>query len=565
MAQPKINPIRRIYDILRDERRDIWAIYFYAILSGLVTLSLPLGIQAIVSFLMAGTISASLVLLIVLVVIGVIITGLLQVNQQKITEKIQQELFIRYAFQYTHVLPRLNLRETGSAYLPELVNRFFDTVTLQKGISKLLLDIPAATIQILFGLLLLSFYHPVFIFFGALLLLVLYLILRVTGNRGLETSREESDYKYKVAGHLEELARAVLSFKFGRTGSLHLRKTDAYSTGYLNARTAHFRILMTQYWTLIVFKVLITAGMLIVGATLLIQQKLNIGQFVATEIVILSVINSIEKLIVNLDTVYDVLTSVEKVSKVIDKPLESSGPMPFPDRPEGASLQVRDLSFSYEHDGRPVLRNVSFEVAPGEKICIEGPSGAGKSTLLRVLSGVYQPFGGSILLDRQPLSQYELDQLRASTGILLSSQDIFEGTLWENLTLGNDAIQPEKVLELAETVGLLPFIESLEKGLQAPIQAAGMHLSARTIRKILLLRALIPTPRLLLLEQPWLYLDATETARVQDLLLQGFPATTMLVVSTDEAFARQCNRVLVLKDGVSVSFAAPGDAPRSQS
>lgn len=548
MANAKINPIRRVYDTVRNERGEIWAIYFYAILNGLVALSLPLGIQAIVSFLMAGTISVSLVLLIILVVLGVAVTGLLQVNQQKIIEKIQQQIFVRYAFQYAHVLPRLSLRDTEGYYLPELVNRFFDTVTLQKGISKLLLDIPAASIQILFGLILLSFYHPVFIFFGIFLLLVLYLILRVTGNRGLQTSREESDYKYRVAGFLEELARAVTSFKFGRQGSLHLRRTDEGVTNYLNSRTAHFRILLTQYWTLVVFKILITAGMLIVGAGLLVQQKLNIGQFIAAEIVILSVIVSIEKLIVNLDTVYDVLTSAEKVSKVIEKPQEKSGATPLPRDSKGLSVQARQLSFAYA-ESAATLQDVSFDAAPGQKICIQGPAGAGKSTLLRVLSGAYQPYEGALMIEGIPLSQYQIDDLRDAMGILLSQQDIFEGTIWENITMGNEAISQHDVLRLAGVVGLQPFLESLAAGLQSPVHAGGMHLSARTIRKILLLRALIRRPRLLLLEQPWLHLDDHEAATIQEYLLEAMPDTTALIISNDAAFADRCDKILTLEAG----------------
>ena len=155
----KTQAIKRILDILRFEKKEISAIYFYAIFSGLVQLSLPLGIQSIISFVVGGAISTSLVLLIIFVVAGVFITGLLQVNQMKIIEKIQQQLFVRYSFLYSYNLPKLNLSSVDRYYLPELVNRFFDTVSLQKSLAKLMLDIPLATIQILFGLILLSFYH----------------------------------------------------------------------------------------------------------------------------------------------------------------------------------------------------------------------------------------------------------------------------------------------------------------------------------------------------------------------------------------------------------------------
>ena len=296
-----LSPVARIWNLVREERSDITGIYLYAIFNGLIQLSLPVGIQAIIGFILAGTLSASLVLLISLIIIGVLLTGLMQINQMKIIEKIQQKIFVRYAYAFADHIPRLDLKKVDAFYLPELVNRFFDTVSLQKSISKLLLDLPTATIQILFGLILLSFYHPAFILFGVVLVLLLWLILYATGTKGLKSSLAESSYKYAVAGWFEELARVVKSFKFSSGSQLHLKKADERTVNYLNARTKHFSILLVQYRTLVAFKVAITAAMLIVGVILLLNQQINIGQFVAAEIIIITVINSIEKIIINLE------------------------------------------------------------------------------------------------------------------------------------------------------------------------------------------------------------------------------------------------------------------------
>ena len=342
------NPVRRILQVIKLEKNEISSVYFYAILNGLIQLSLPLGIQAIISFVLGGAISTSLVIMISLVVLGVFINGLLNVNQMRLIEKVQQKIFVRYSFEFAERIPKLNLQSVDSYYLPELVNRFFDTVALQKGISKLLLDIPAATIQIIFGLLLLSFYHPVFIFFGLVLILIISLILRFTSAKGMESSLRESDYKYGVAGWLEEMARVIKSFKFSRNTSLNIQRTDKLVTGYLTQRTIHFKILQWQYWSLVSFKVLITAAMLIVGSILLVNQQLNIGQFIAAEIIIITVINSIEKIIINLDTVYDVLTSVEKLGKITDKPLEEDGTIELPAENTGLAVEMNNVHFSYD-------------------------------------------------------------------------------------------------------------------------------------------------------------------------------------------------------------------------
>lgn len=542
------SPMRRVLQVLKLERREISAIYFYAILNGLIQLSLPLGIQSIISFVLGGSISTSLVVLIALVVAGVFFNGMVQVNQMRIIEKVQQKLFVKYSFEYANRIPRIDLKSIDSYYLPELVNRFFDTVSLQKGISKLLLEIPTASIQILFGLILLSFYHPIFIVFSLLLVLLIVLILRYTGTRGLETSIRESDYKYAVAGWLEEMARVVRSFKFSKGFSLNLNKTDQLVTGYLGARTSHFRILQLQYWALISFKVLITAAMLIVGSILLVDQQLNVGQFIAAEIVILLVINSVEKIIINLDSIYDVLTSVEKLGKVTDKPIEKDGTLPMERKPVGMSVEANGLGFSYDNE-QLILDDISFSINPGEKICIMGEDGSGKSTLLRVLSGAFNSFEGGLLIDKLPVRNYQLESLRSQTGILLGLQDIFGGTLMENISMGYDSISPQEVLRLAEKIGLNHFLEELPDGFSTMLDPVGKRLSRNVIQRILLLRALVNQPRLLLLEEPWQGWDDADKQRIQQYLLNEKDAVTICVASSDESFAQRCDTVLYMKNG----------------
>ncbi len=544
------NPVSRILQVIRLEKNEISSIYFYAILNGLIQLSLPIGIQSIISFVLGGSISASLVFLIILVVGGVLIAGLLQVNQMKLIEKIQQKIFVRYSFAFSERLPHLNLQQLDGKYLPELVNRFFDTMSLQKGISKLLLDIPAASIQIIFGLLLLSFYHPVFIIFGLSLITIIYLILKTTSARGMESSLKESDYKYKVVGWLEEMARVIKSFKFSRNNNLNIEKTDKLVTGYLTHRTAHFKVLLKQYWTLIAFKVIITASMLIVGSVLLVNQQLNIGQFIAAEIVIIMVINSVEKLIINLDKVYDVLTAVEKLSKVTEIPVEQNGIATILPGNDGLSIEIANLNFSYmPGQTSPVLHNINLHIKANETVCIMGRAGSGKSTLLKLLTGGYLNFDGSIYINHLPVADYDLQSLRAQTGILFSQQDIFEGTLLENIAMGNHQITINEILQLAENVGLKKFIATLPGGFNTPLDPAGKKLSRKIIQKILLLRAMVNHPRLILLEEPFEGLEDQPKQSIISYLLNHTEGQTILISSNDEAFAAKCDKVIFLEEG----------------
>lgn len=549
MAKPGVNPVKRILKILRFQKKDISAIYFYAILNGLVQLSLPLGIQSIVSFVLGGAISTSIVILIIMVVLGVFLNGLFQVNQMKLIEKIEQQVFVRYSFEYAQTLPRLNLKSVDGYFLPELTNRFFDTATLQKGLAKLLLDFPTATIQILFGLILLSLYHPIFILFSLVFVTVVYFIIRMTSARGLETSVEESNYKYEVGGWLEEIARVVTNFKFARDSTLHLQRTDKIVSKYLDARTRHFRILKVQYWSLIGFKVAITAAMLIVGSILLVDQQLNIGQFVAAEIIILLVINSVEKLIINIDNVYDILTSVEKLEKVTDQPLEQEGERKLVPTEKGVDIAVNDMSFTYRSGHAPVLKDINFNLEPGEKVQVMGINGSGKSTLIKVLSGAYQPFDGAITYNNIPIEQYDFASFRSKTGIFVSNQELFEGSLYENLTMGNENISMDEIMKLSEVVGLRSFLKSSKKGLEMMINPMGERLPKKIVQKLLLLRAMINSPSLLLLEEPWLGLESEYAERIRNYLIKEMPQTTGIIVSNDQDFAAACHKVLYLEEG----------------
>lgn len=530
-----------LWNLVREEKTDITTIYFYSAFNGALQLSLPVGIQAIIGFVLGGTLSASLVLLIVLIVLGVLFVGLLQVAQMRVTERIQQRIFVRYAYAFADKIPKFDLLQADTHYLPELVNRFFETVSLQKSFSKLLLDLPTATIQIFFGLILLSFYHPAFILFGIALLFVLWLILYLTGNKGLQAALQESSYKYRVAGWFEEMARLVKTFKFSSGSDLHIKKADSKTQHYLKERTKHFSYLVLQYRTLIAFKVAITAGMLSVGVLLLLNQQINIGQFVASEIIIITVINAVEKIILNLDSFYDVLAAIYKLNKVLEKPAEKSGSY-VPDAQNGISVSAEHLRFGY--DANAVIKDVNFHVSAGEKACIIGNEGSGKSTLLKILTGVYTGFEGSLCFNSVPLGNYDLRELRKQTGIFFLYENVFEGTLWENLTMGRH-VDKEYINRLIEQCGLTKFLRTLPNGFDTMLDPTGKRLPMNVVHKILFVRSLSHQPKLLLMEEPWRGMEEPFKTSVQQ-LLHSLSNTTVIVSTNDETFKKTADKIIRL-------------------
>lgn len=536
----------RLWQILSIDRKEISSVYLYAIISGLIQLTLPLGIQSIIGFVMGATMVTSVYVLILLVVAGVLFVGILQMNQMKIIEKIQQNFFARYSFEFAELIPALDLKKADQLYLPEHINKFFETVTIQKGISKILLDFPIAVIQILFGLLLLSAYNSIFIIFGLLLVLVLAGIFRLTANRGMETSLKESTYKYKLAGWLQEMASIIKSFKFTQGTHFNLTQTDEYMSGYLKARTSHFRILLFQYRSLVFFKVIITAAMLIIGSYLLIEQQLNIGEFISAEIVILMIITAIEKIIGSLDSVYDIVTGVEKLKSVTDSPVEQSGILQL-DTAGGPDIKVRHLSFSYVF-GQRILDDISLTACANEITCISGAEGSGKSTLLKILGNCYNDFEGALLVDQIPVQNYKLESLRKHTGIYLSQPEIFNGTVLDNIIMNREGITAKSVIGLASELGFEDFVTHLSKGLNTRLQSGGHNLSYGLIKKILLLRALCHKPKIILLDEPFVRLDVEIKQNLIAYLNKQKKNSTIIVFTNDEIFAQQCDQHFQLPD-----------------
>ncbi|RMZ58440.1 ATP-binding cassette domain-containing protein [Chryseobacterium nematophagum] len=539
---------RQLFQYITKDKKDVTNIYFYAILNGLVMLSIPLGIQSIVSFVMGATMATSIYILIAFVVLGTWLSGFFRLKVMQIIEKIQQKIFVEFSLAFAEKLPKVDLSETRKYYLPELVNRFFDTQNLQKGISKILLEIPTALIQILFGILLLSFYHSWFLVFGALVVICVVIIFRFTMESGIKSSIEESDKKYEVASWIEDIAASVKTFKFNSKKQIHLAETDNRVVQYLNNRTEHFKVLVFQYKTIIAFKVIITLVMLVIGTYLLVNQQLNIGAFIATEIVVLSIMTAVEKLIKSLESYYDVITALAKLNKITNLPEEKLGTIDFESQKGGFEIECKKVNFSF-NDYQKIFENVNFKVEKNSLTVISGKLGAGKSMLLNMISGFYDPTSGSILFDKIPLKNIDKTSLRNLIGLYLKDMTIMKETVYENIVLGHNETTVEQILKLSEEIGIEDFSSQFSNGFLTRISETDTEVSFSIKKKILLLRTLVGEKKLLILEDPFDGMDDTFKTKMKDYLMKLKQDSTIIVVSENENLINDADQRLLVKDG----------------
>ena len=547
----RVRPLQRFFKLLELDRKDITYIYVYAIFAGLITLSIPLGVQAIIGLIAGGALSASLIILVAIVTVGTALSGILKVMQLTVTETIQRRIFARSAFDFAYRIPRLKLDSVIRHYPPELVNRFFDTLTLQKGVPKILMDFSTAILQVAFGLILISFYHPFFIFFGIFLIVILVLIFRITGPGGLSTSLKESKYKYEVVYWLEEMARAMSTFKMSGGNIFSLNKTDGLVCNYLESRKKHFKILLFQYGNIVAFKTVITAGLLFLGSYLVINNQINIGQFVAAEIVVLLVMASVEKLILTMEVIYDVLTALEKLGNVTDLPIEEETGVNFEDidTGKGMSMKVEHLNFKFPDAKKLTLDDLCFEAKPGEKICIAGYSGSGRATLLQLLSGLYTDFEGGISYNGYPLRNLNIATLRYKMGDYSAQEDIFRGTILENITMEHADVKIDQVVKVADDIGLSVYVQQLPEGFNTMLLPEGSNIPQNIRTRIILARCIIAQPRLLSVEGFFYGMEKSDRDMICSYLTGADKPWTMIAVTDDPFFTSRCDRIIIMKDG----------------
>ena len=512
-----LTPWQRLWRLLSAERPLLVRIFIIAAFGGLIGLSLPLGIQAIINFIQAGRISTSWIVLVSFVLIGIFFSGWLQIRQQWLVELLQQRIFAKASLEFSLRLPRMLFEELEKKNPAELMNRFFDVLTVQKGLSKLIIDFSTALLQIFFGLALLALYHPIFILFDIVIVLLVIVLVRLAMRRGLETSIKESTWKYKVVGWLEEVAVSLESFRMTPRSSLASQQTNDLTNNYLDARQGHFRVLIGHYVALLVFKLLVAAGLLVLGSVLVIENQIGIGQFVAAEIVILLITSSVEKIILNLESVYDVLTAVEKIGKVTDVRLEEGGAID--DFNTDAPLMDADSLIMKDGNYRSGIEMERFEVREGERVFVQYHHPFFVRTFIQLLTGRFTDYRGHLHFRGRAIRSLNFDEYRARVGELWGRDELFTGSIVDNIMAGRDNISRDRVTHVLKDIGLMSEVRLLPEAELTTVLPFSNLVSPLLMKGILLARNVLDEPDILLIDSEQLPSDPIRYKQMLEYLL----------------------------------------------
>jgi ABC-type bacteriocin/lantibiotic exporter with double-glycine peptidase domain len=447
-----------------------------------------------------GTLVQQLIVVCLVLLTALFLAAVLRTLQLVVVEFLQRRIFVRMVADLSHRLPHVDVKAFDRQHGPELVNRFFDVLTMQKAAATLLLDGLTLVLQMVIGLVLLGFYDSILLGFDLFLIASLLFIVFVLGRRGPRTAIEESMAKYRVAGWIEELARHPEAFKVSGGTRFARERADALTARYLAARKGHFQVVWSQFASALLLQAIASTALLALGGWLVIQERLSLGQLVAAEIVVTLVVSSFTKLGKQLEIYYDLLAATDKIGHLLDLPLERGGGAAHPGGPGGADVRVQSVSYTYERGHGKVLDDFSAHVRPGERVALMGAQGAGKSTLLDLLIGLRNPDRGYIEIDGLDLRDVQLGSLREQVAIV-KGIETFEGSLLDNVRMGRERYGLAEVRDALALVQLLDDVAEFPEGLNTTLVAGGSPLSVGQAQRLMLARAVLGNPRLLILDE----------------------------------------------------------------
>lgn len=538
-------PVERLLTLIRSEKNDLFVLFYLTLGYSILGVATPLAVQALVNNITMGGVMQPLVVISIILFCLLVLSGLLYVLELYLVEFIQRRLFVDTAMHVAHKTQGALISIYDKTNPVELVNRFFDIITVQKTTASLLTTGLIAMIQVVIGSIFLIFYSFYFSIIVLMVLLFFWFTISVLGNNATKTAIDESKAKYATAAWLETIAGNFYLFKFYNGLQRAESHTNALAHKYLNKRASHFTYLLRQNFTAVMFYAFIGTAMLAIGGMLVVNSQINLGQFVAAELIFFGLLAAYVRLVNKLSDYYDILAAVDKLGVLDDLPQEEiKNTQTVLDSLN--SITVNNLSFAYTNRVHPI-QDINFSISKGHSIAIMGLSGTGKSTIVDLITGLRIPDNGQIEFNGVDLRQINRLALRNKIGIA-TEIEVFEGTIIDNIRLDNTTISLHEINDVLEELGLIDDIAQLEHGLDTQLTGFGAPLSTTQLQRLMLVRAIVINPDMLIIDGIIDNLNLEQIQLVINYLLKRQQDWMLLLTTRSEHIANQFDQQILLRD-----------------
>ncbi len=498
----------QMFALLREDRGFLWLTLVYSLAIGVLSLAVPLCVQTLVNSI------ANIALFRPVAILGTVLFILLTASSVLVALQVYlMEIFRRRFF--ARVTADIVLRTIwgrhdyfDSINREELFNRYFEIPTIQKNVPRLLVGGLAAVLNAVIGFIVVSFYHPMFLAFNAVLIFLLYLVIRGLGPGAVRTMVELSNAKYRFASWLEEMARANIVFKASRYVDVALEKSEALTASYVEKHAAHFRYRFLQIVVLLVIYVLASSSLLVLGGWLVIGGQLTLGQLVAAELILGGIFSSIAGFGAYLESYYESAAALDKLAYFYRIPLEDAGGRLA--APPGPAHIVFDRVQAGTHRGECTL---GFEVPPGAVVMAVAESGSIQKTVIDLLERHRDPEAGSIRYSGADLADCTRQSVRDRIG-LIDSLDVVECTVLEYLSLGCPELTQAEAREMLRLVGLEETLDTLPERFDTQLRPLGYPLSRSETLRLKVAAALLARPGLLIITDIFDSVNRSDRLRV---------------------------------------------------
>lgn len=510
-------PLHRVLSLMHAERGDIWVIVVYSAITGLLGLATPLAVETLVSTVAFGRVLQPVVFIALMLFAFLAFSAAIVGLQTYVVEIIQRRFFARVVGDLAYRLPRVEQQAIDEQDSRELVNRFFDVFTIQKIVTSMLLEGISVILFAAIGMAVLSFYHPWLLGYNFVLLMLLSFVIFVLGRGAVKTSLKESKIKYKTAAWLEQLAACPIAFRSWGANEFALDRADHLTYEYLQARRSHFGILIRQIGFSLGIQAVASTVLLGIGGWLVISGQLTLGQLVAAELIVTVIVGAFAKLGKYMEQYYDLMSSVDKLGLLFDLPMERQDGLLMIPSDSPAEIVISELECP-GGPGRPGLEKLSLKVRPGERLMLYGDSGSGSSQLIDMLFAIRKPHAGHIAINNIDPRDLRPDALRR-TAAMVRDIEIFPGSIAENVHLERPGVSTSDVREALEATGLIEEVSRLPEGLETELINNGYPLTPDQCRKLMIARAIVGHPTLLLIDKTVDGLPDRDVSRIIDLLV----------------------------------------------